>query len=192
MDLSNKLARAMRAKNPLRVYGSASKFSSNFQKQRRASEVTDGSICDISRQVGNSYPVQIGTNCTSQLCRVVLAFEHRRQVARSRAARICARRTIAAATGRRRGMRRRSIPRPAISDFAASCEEGNDRCSSSITCAGHDVVGRRPFSRSEISTAISRCCNGRRQVPATALRASSISPTRNVNTPMTGSRRSVS
>ncbi len=34
----------------------------------------------------------------------------------SRAARICARRTIAAATGRPRGMPKRSIPRPAISD----------------------------------------------------------------------------
>ena len=38
----------------------------------------------------------------------------------SKAARICARRTIAAATGRRRVMPSRSIPRPAMSDFAAS------------------------------------------------------------------------
>ena len=37
----------------------------------------------------------------------------------SRAARICARRTTAAATGRPRVMRRRSIRRQAISDFAA-------------------------------------------------------------------------
>ena len=37
----------------------------------------------------------------------------------SRAARICARRTIAAAIARRRATRRRSIPRPVTSDFAA-------------------------------------------------------------------------
>ena len=38
----------------------------------------------------------------------------------SRAARICARRTTAAVTGRRRGTPRTSIPRPVIWDFAAS------------------------------------------------------------------------
>ena len=38
----------------------------------------------------------------------------------SRAARICARRIIAAAIARRRGMPSRSIPRPAMSDSAAS------------------------------------------------------------------------
>ena len=53
----------------------------------------------------------------------------------SRAARICARRIIAAAIARPRAMPSRSTPRPAISAFAASCGEANNRCGSAVDIA---------------------------------------------------------